>query len=130
MAETCICAEDNITLSPQRKKNLDLLVASLVGHTHCAEVCITEGADVNCSNEKLSRDRYGTLCAKGMIYYDPFDLNRFPDWTPLICAARNGHLQTVKMLIALGADVNLIQRGATPLGAAELRGITSVWRFL
>ena len=122
MAETCICAEDNRTLSPQRKKNLGLLIASLVGHTNCAYQCIKEGADVNCSDEKLGWDRYAILCARGMGYYDPFDVNSFPDWTPLICATRNGHLQTVKMLIEAGADVNLIQHETTSLAVATDKG--------
>ena len=39
-------------------------------------------------------------------------------WSPLIYAAANGHIETVKLLIEPGADVNLVRKNRTALLAA------------
>jgi len=50
--------------------------------------------------------------------------------TPLHIAAREGHLQAVKQLVALGANINASSDYGAPLDRAALRGHTEVIRFL
>jgi len=53
-------------------------------------------------------------------------------WTPLSLAAKNGNLETVKTLIAAGADVNKAETtyGSTPLFMAARNGHLEVVRAL
>ena len=59
--------------------------------------------------------------------------------TPLIIAARNGHLNSVKILLSYGADIedrgtvkieNDVREGCTPLGAAASAGHLNVLKLL
>jgi ankyrin repeat protein len=53
------------------------------------------------------------------------------DGTPLIVAARKGDLETVRLLVARGADVNVAARGdGNPLIMAAMAGHLPVVRYL
>jgi len=61
------------------------------------------------------------------------DLNGKPgDESPLHCAARAGQLETVKMLVELGADVHVRDRNfdGTPLSFANYKGQLNVVEYL
>ena len=131
MAKGCaICAsvkkpKDDVNFV-QRKRNLGLLTASYVGHIKCMNNFITEGAGVNCADEKFDSSWRRKLCKQvgftlGSLYVNVVheQLIRF---TPLICAAANGHLKCVEILVEKGADVNLVSDGRTALGAAAEKG--------
>ena len=109
----------------QRRRNLGLLIASYVGHIKCMKILISEGAGANVADEKFVFSLLRKLCRK-MGY--PQSLNvKIPHdqlirFTPLICAAVNGHLECVEILVKKGADVNLVSDGRTALGAAAENG--------
>ena len=63
------------------------------------------------------------LLAKGA------DVNRAQKygWTPLLMAAKKGHVKVVSALLAKGADVNQVTKnGATPLSIAKAKGHTTI----
>ena len=84
----------------QRKKNLGLLAAALVGHGHCTDIFIKEGADVNCTEEMFDVVSRRIACETGIS----FDADTRNGWTPLMCPAGKGHLGPVRKLIKAGAS--------------------------
>jgi ankyrin repeat protein len=61
-----------------------------------------------------------------------FDLNEVKRTTPLHHAAAGGHLETVKLLVELGADplISDAEHNATPLGWARYNNQSTVAEFL
>ena len=54
-----------------------------------------------------------------------------PDWTPLIYAAFNGHLEIAKLLVKSGADVNAVSRnGSSALLVASRGGHIDIVKLL
>ena len=50
--------------------------------------------------------------------------------TALYCAAYGGHMETVKVLVDRGADVNALSHGQTPLTIAIFKGHTDIAKLL
>jgi len=62
---------------------------------------------------------------------DAFDIRVYVQQTPLMHAAGSSHIETMKLLIARGADVNADNpHGWTPLHVAARHGSTEAVRFL
>ena len=63
---------------------------------------------------------------------DDINYGRYPDgWTPLFVAARFGHVDTIKTLSVLGADVNTPSNdGYTPVFIAAQQGFADTVRTL
>ena len=135
MAKTCeICSSigalvkkprDGVTVV-QRKKNLGLLTASYVGHRECIEVLTAAGANVNGTDEMFHMSSRRKLCKKmgfdKEVIYLKVPHERLGCFTPLICAAVNGHLKCIDILVKKGADVNLVSDRRTALGTAAEYG--------
>ena len=114
-------AADGVTIA-KRKKNLGLLAASYMGHRECVEFFIRKRADVNCTDDKFDYISLRNLCDEMGIIWARMPYIEGIGWTPLIYASGSGHLQTMKLLIKAGADVNLVKRGIVPIIAAAKRG--------
>jgi ankyrin repeat protein len=52
------------------------------------------------------------------------------DWTPLTCAADNGQVNAVQVLLSAGADINKRRGDLTPLCYAALRGHVATTKLL
>ena len=117
---TCIICTGvaNSATVVQRKKKLGLLAASHQGHKNYAEILIREGADVNGTDEMFNVFSRQVASETGI----PLDTGMQEDWTPLMYAARNGHLGIVKKLIKAEADVNLVIKRTTALQIALNNG--------
>ena len=89
----------------QRKKNMGLLAASLIGHDHCVEIFIREGAEVNCREWRFDISCRRTANENGLL---SFDTDGWTGWTPLMYASGRGNFGPVQRLIKAGADVNLV----------------------
>ena len=113
----------------QRKKNLGLLAASYVGHKDCVKFFIKEGADVNCIDDQFDSDCRENICDRLGIKLESDLVNpvlRNDDWcTPLMYAARNGHLEIVKILVRTGADVNLVKSRPSALGTPSMTALAT-----
>ena len=130
MAEACdICVGKDIWAkklkSPPKceKKNFRLLAAACVGHKNCAEIFIKEGADVNCSAESFMRKYRDEIRRKAL--HDESRLMGWwtvDSWTPLMYAATYGHIEVIKLLLAEGADINLVKENMTVMGMAATTG--------
>ncbi len=120
-----------------------LSAASRNGHTQCVELLIDFGAEVNCYNPDQCEVRIinEKICkvAKGIFLESRFGLDakgemqfgcKYGD-TPLKKAARNAHVDSVKLLIAAGACVNAYgDAKRTPLFEAASRGHAECVRLL
>jgi uncharacterized protein len=78
-----------------------LVWAAQENHAEAAQVLIAHGADVNGPTNPLerSKDRFGL---EGVLTILPHG-----SWTPLMYAARQGSLETARLLVDKGASVNL-----------------------
>ena len=108
----------------QRKKNLGLLTAAYVGHNDCMQVFVGKGADVNCADKDFDWHCRRKLCRKmgfaseaNYMKYDCLEC-----FTPLISAAVHSCLESIKLLVKAGANVNLVKKRRTALGAAAEKG--------
>jgi ankyrin repeat protein len=94
-----------------------LMLAAAENRSAAARVLIAHGAQVNARSTELkySKDRFGL---EGVLTILPHG-----SWTPLMYAARQGSTQSVELLAAAGADVNLADPdGTTALHLAILNG--------
>ena len=114
-------AADGVTIA-QRKKNLGLLAASFAGHNDCVNFFVKQGANVNCTDKTFDIASEATICWNTEFTQRLWNQAVHGKWTPLICAAANGDLESVKLLIATGADVNIVKCNRTALTNAAVRG--------
>ena len=114
-------AGDGVTIT-KRKKNLGLLAASYVGHKECLDCFIKKRADVNCTDDMFDYISLRNLCDELGIVWTRIPYIEGMGWTPLIYASGSGRLETMKLLIKAGADVNLVKKGIAPIIAAAQRG--------
>lgn len=113
--------------------NEQLLQASEIGNLEKVKKLIKAGANVNYLREN---DGTGWYCGEDYCdgadnlteQYFEYDRN---NGTPLMRAAYNGHLETVKLLINKGADVNIQNAaGTTALMKAAYKGHLEIVKFL
>jgi ankyrin repeat protein len=84
-----------------------LMWAASENHPAAAKLLGEHGAEVNARSNKLSypKDRYGL---EGVITVLPHG-----SWTPLMYAARQGSLGAARVLVEMGADLNLTDPDGT-----------------
>ena len=111
----------------QRQNNFGLLVASLVGHYNCVKVFIEKGADVNCYDSSL-RKAIGNYRVRTATGENPLAV--LDDGTSLMHASACGNIESVKLLVNKGADVNMIKSQGTALGVAACQGHYKCVEFL
>ena len=94
-----------------------LVWAAQENHAEAAGVLIAHGADVNARTKapERAKDRFGL---EGVLTILPHG-----NWTPLMYAARQGSLETARMLVDRGASLNLTDPdGSTALLLAIING--------
>ena len=126
-----------------------LIFAAAEGHAPVAVVLVETGADISARTEAIipeARSRYSTLdedepvrlrknqaLVISQLKQDGDGDARRPQGglTPLLYAAMAGSLDTVRLLVAAGADVNeAAPDGVTPLVLTLTRGIEEgLWRY-
>lgn len=86
-----------------------LAPAANVGNTSTVQVLLKSGADINGMSKLKQVARMGP---------------------PLLCAAKNGHISTVRCLLWAGANPNVEWGGSTPMLEAKRHGHLSVEKLL
>ena len=77
---------------------------------------------MNCTDDKFDYISLRNLCDEVGFVGTRIPYIEGMGWTPLIYASGSGHLETMKLLIKAGADVNLVKKGIAPITAAAQRG--------
>ena len=84
-----------------------LMLASATGEADCVRLLINAGADVNAQDRRIVADVYyigsGTVSSKRKIDYG-WQVDR---QTPLILAAREGHVDVMQLLLEAGAKLGV-----------------------
>lgn len=109
-----------------------------------ASFCVSQGVSIKSEADDLMD--WGSIRKSMDIYDDRADIvewllqngaeidrRGWLDRTPLMFAAKKGFVETVKMLVAKGADVNAyssVDGGCTPLMAARYSGHSEIIRLL
>jgi ankyrin repeat protein len=97
-----------------------LFIAAAADHDKMVRTLVSLGADVNLRRKNWKWSRY---------YIETFGMNpeESGDWTPLMIAARNGHVEVVKVLVKAGASVEvMLSDGRTALSLAIAMGHAEV----
>lgn len=100
------------------------------GHTACCKLLLDEGADIEQRNvvcNLLYSSSNSTVCLVNTHVVFVVQMGE----SPLIRAAHNGHMQTVKFLVEQGANVNALDMGDnSALHWAAMRGHVEIVKFL
>lgn len=116
----------------KRRRNYDLLVAAKMGDIPKAKDLIAKGADVN----KRLMGAYMAPLGAGMASPEMTRLLLDAGAVPgieVMWASRDGNLETLKVLVAHGGDVDFFEEGSgnhSPLIAAVDRGRLDIVKFL
>jgi ankyrin repeat protein len=109
---------------PTNDGTTPLFSAAARGHDRVAAALVSLGAAV----DTRRTDAQWTRHLIGEFDLDPAEEGR---WTPLMIAARNGHLEVVKVLLKGGASVGAkLSDGRTALSLAAARGHANVAAML
>jgi ankyrin repeat protein len=100
-----------------------VFIAAALGHDKVVGALVSLGADVNLRRTDLK-------WTQG--YIDEFHVDpEEGDWTPLMIASRNGHLEVVKLLVKAGASVRVkLSDGRTALSLAAGKGHADIAALL
>lgn len=130
--------DNGIDINTQtRKGNTALIEAAKNENTNIIEFLVKNGADLNIKNKKGHNALY-EAAAKGFLYIYTYlkeqgaDADNIPDNMALLFAADKDDFNTVKDLIAKGANVNFrtLPEGKTPLMIACENGYFDIIKLL
>ncbi|MHB9146875.1 MAG: ankyrin repeat domain-containing protein [Candidatus Amoebophilus sp.] len=94
--------------------NTPLNWACRQGYLEAVKYLVEKGADVNAKTKWVTEFEYEYGYSEHEYVEDKYD------YTPLLCACENDHLEVVKYLIEKGADINAKnQKGETPINIAR-----------
>jgi ankyrin repeat protein len=120
----------NINAAETLRGTTALMWAAEQGHVEIVQLLLSNGADANAQSRVIKPIRRNGLgfarSPNGQPTGDPMG-----GLTPLLFAARQGSLETVRVLVAAGADVNKTAvDGSSPILVAVQNGNYDVARFL
>ena len=107
---TLLRAGANVNASERSQGQTALMWAVSNGHTDIVRALLVFGADVH-ARTRVSRRPVSTSARVGVVGGTIYDLDGVMEvgaggYTPLLLAARQGHLESAQLLIAAGADVD------------------------
>jgi ankyrin repeat protein len=106
----------NVDARETTRDQTALMWAAAGGHTATVKVLLEGGADLKARSTELKAFHEGTFIA-GRKTADSGE--RLPMFTPLLFAARSGHIDAARVLLDHGADVNdKVRDGTTALHVA------------
>lgn len=119
----------NVNAQDPRRKQSALMWAISFGYPEAARLLVEDGADVNAKTIRLNED-FTPLVLEG---YGNSIIHTVPmgGYTPLLFAARTGDMDTVRLLVEHGADVNILsETDGSPLLMAASQGYEELALFL
>lgn len=95
----------DVNASEPRRGQTALMWAIAAGHPDVARLLIEHGADVSARSHQYQEENFSPMVLEG---YGGADVQATPKGglTPLLFAARVGDLETARLLVSKGADVN------------------------
>jgi ankyrin repeat protein len=118
----------NVNAREPRRGQSALMWAISYGHSAVAQLLIRHGADVNAQTRMLDED-FSPMVLEG--YVENVTVTPRGGYTPLMFAARSGDLDTARLLLERGAQVNGIHADfGPPLVIAAAAGYEDMAIFL
>lgn len=113
-----------------------ITIAAMRNNREVVRLLIFAGADVNIRGPQTAApltwaSNYGYTEIVTLLLEAKADVNVKEDWSPLISAARKEHIETMKVLLRAGANINQpAYDGKTALMETSERGMIEVVRLL
>lgn len=105
-----------------------LMWAAALGHTEAVNILVAHGADINQHSAFINIATVDSNHFQGGFVYSRLPKGRM---TALHFAVRQGQFESVKTLIELGADIDILEdNGVTPLIMATINGHMDIAGFL
>lgn len=105
VVKSLLAHKADINVGEPRRGQTALMWAIYFGHPGVAKVLIEQGADITARSKKLDMDGFSPMVLEG--YYNAnVEVTPRGGYTPLMFAARVGDLDTARLLLDLGANVN------------------------
>ncbi len=129
VVKALLAYEANVNASEPRRGQTALMWAIANGHPAVARVLIESGANGSARTHQLIEENFTPMVVGG--YGEDFQATSKGGLTPLLFAARHGDLETAKLLVESGADVNesSVEYG-TPLVMATAEGFEELALYL
>jgi len=130
VVESLLAHEADINAREPRRGQSALMWAISFAQPDAARVLIENGAEINARSKMLDVDGFTPMVLEG-YYMANVTVTPRGGYTPLMFAARMGDLNTSKLLIERGADVNLLhEEEGSSLVIAAARGYEKLALYL